>query len=119
MADAWPVTLPETPLAGSYTEQLQDNVIRGPAAPGAEGQRRARFSATAKTVTFSMNMTKAQLATLLTFYQTTLGSGVLGFEFTDPTTGTTKEFAFAEPYQAAHISVDLYRVTMTLIRKAE
>lgn len=119
MADAWPLTLPQAPLAGTYSEQRQDNVVRGPSAPGAEGQRRRRFSATCKTVSFAMNMTAAHLATLETFYGTTLASGVYGFEFTDPSIDTTKEFSFAEPYQVQHISVDLYRVSMTLIRKAE
>lgn len=119
MADAWPLTLPQTPLSGTYSEQRQDNVKRGPAAPGAESQRRRRFSAAAKTVSFSMNLTKAQLATLETFYVTTLASGTYGFEFTDPTSDDTKEFSFLEPYRVDHISVDDYRVSMTLIRKAE
>lgn len=119
MADAWPLTLPQAPLAGSYTQQLQDNVLRGPAEAGAEGQRRRRFTATAKTVSFAMNMTAAQLATLETFYKTTLGGGVLRFTFEDPVTGTTKEFSFEEPYQAQHVSADIFRVSMTLLRVAE
>ena len=119
MADAWPLTLPQTPLAGTYSEQRQDNVVRGPSAPGAEGQRRRRFSATCKTVSFAMNMTAAQLGTLEAFYDSTLASGAYAFEFADPTISGTKVFSFAEPYQVQHISVDLYRVSMTLIRKAE
>lgn len=119
MADAWPVTLPQSPLAGTFAEQGQDNVIRGPAEPGAEGQRRARFTARAKTVSFAMNMTAAQLATLETFYNTTLGYGVSRFEFEDPVTGATKEFAFMEPYQVQHVAADIFRVSLSLIRKAE
>jgi hypothetical protein len=119
MADAWPGTLPQSPLAGTLAEQGQDNVLRGPAAQGAEGQRRALFTARAKTISFAMNMTSAQLATLATFYGTTLGSGVSRFEFEDPTTGATKEFAFLEPYQVQHVAADIFRVSISLIRKAE
>ena len=119
MVDVWPVSLPQAPLQGTLSEQDQDNVVRGPAMPGAEPQRRRRFSAVAKTVSFSMNMTSAQLATLRTFYHTTLGGGVYGFEFEDPSTGATKEFSFLEPFQVQHTATDIYRVNVTLIRKAE
>lgn len=119
MADAWPVSLPQAPLQGSLSEQRQDNVLRGPSAPGAEGARRRMFTATSKTISFAMLMSQAQLATLETFYGTTLEGGVLRFEFEDPSTGSTKEFAFVEPYQIQHVAADVFRVSVTLIRKAE
>lgn len=119
MADVWPVSLPQAPLSGTLSQQLQDNVLRGPAEAGAEGQRRRRFTATSKTISFSMHMTTAQLATLETFYTDTLGGGVLRFEFEDPVTGATKEFSFVEPYNAQHVARDFYRVSIALMRKAE
>lgn len=119
MVDAWPVSLPQAPLSGTLVEQRQDNVLRGPAAPGAEPARRRRFSASAKTVSFSMHLTATQLAALETFYNTTLGDGVLSFTFEDPSTGASKEFSFMEPYQVQHVARDFYRVSFVFIRKAE
>lgn len=119
MVDVWPLTLPQKPLSGTLVEQRQDNVLRGPAARGAKGQSRRLFSATSKTISFSMHLTTAQLATLETFYNDTLGDGVYSFTFNDPSTGVDKVFSFVEPFQPQHVARDFYRVSFTLIRDPE
>jgi hypothetical protein len=107
------------PLSGSLTFQDQDNLLRGPADAG-EGPRRRRFSAVSRLLNFTMVMSATQLATLQTFYKTTLGGGVSRFTYVDPVSGDAKEFAFAEPYQVQDMGgVDCFRVSLALIRKVE
>lgn len=118
MTDVWPVSLPQAPLQGTLSRQRQDNLWQGPAAIGV-GQRRAKASASSRAISFAMNMTAAQLATLDTFFVTTLGQGSKPFTFTDPVSGDAKEFYFAEPYQDQHVQADAYRVTLSLIGAVE
>lgn len=118
MAEMWPTTLPQSPLSGTLTQQGQDNLVRGPADVG-EGVRRRRASAVSHALNFSMIMTGEQVRILDLFYDSNLGGGVYRFWFTDPISGDAKEFSFSERYQVQHDQSDIYRVSISLIRKAE
>lgn len=117
MAETWPVTLPTSPLVGTWSGQDQDNLLRGPADVG-EGEIAIRVNSTSEVVSLSMLLTVAQVQTLRTFYRTTLGFGTKRFNFTHPILGVTKEFRFKEPYQVQDAG-RFQRVSMTWIMKAE
>jgi len=118
MATAWPVTLPQSPLSGTWSVQNQDNVLRGPADLG-EGPVRPRTTSYSQLVSLQMLMTLTQVQALETFYKTTLESGTARFEFTDILTSTTKEFRFTEPYQVSEVGAGWFRISMSWTRKAE
>jgi hypothetical protein len=117
MAETWPLTLPQSPLSGSLSIQKQENLVRAPADIGV-GPRRRRASAVSHTMAFAMLLTSEELAVLKQFYDVTLGGGALSFDFTDPTTGDTREYYFDAPYQVQHEQVDIFRVSLVLISKA-
>jgi len=114
----WPVSLPSSPLSGTLRQSAQDAVLRGPADAG-EGEIRLRFSAVSKMISFVMLMTTEQVATLEVFFASTLSHGVSRFNFVDPVINETKEFRFQERYSIEHSQHNLYRVSISLIRKAE
>lgn len=81
--------------------------------------RRARYSATSRVFGFQMILTQRQLSILDTFYNVTLGRGVLDFDWIDPTTGKVSTFSFNAPYQINNLmAVDLYGVGISLVRGA-
>ena len=114
----WPVSLPQLPLSGSLSFQDEDNTLRGPADHG-EPQRRRRFSAAVRSLTFDMVMTAAQFATFEAFYKTDLKAGVLRFDWIDPVTNTLKEFSFAAPYAVTHVAGHVFTLQLHLMRRAE
>lgn len=115
---AWPGSLPATPLIDSLSIETDDNVLRFKPDVGAE-IRRARYTAVSERFSFSLILTKTELATLKNFYKTTLGNGVTSFDFTDPITGATATFSFSAPYGVQSMaSPDLFSVTITLEKAA-
>jgi hypothetical protein len=117
MAETWPLTLPQSPLSGTWSSQAQDNRLNGPADVG-EGEVGLRTTSTSEIVSLSMLMTIAQVQTLRSFYRTTLGHGVLRFNFDHPVLGVPKEFRFREPFQVEDAG-KFQRVSMSWIMKAE
>ena len=116
---AWPGSLPAKPLIDSLGVQTDDNVLRFKPDVGVE-IRRARYTAVSEHFSFTLYLKKTELATLKTFYKTTLGNGVTSFDFTDPLTGATGTFSFAGPYGVQSMSSpDLFAVTLTLEKPAE
>lgn len=119
MADYdWPSSLPRSPLSGTFSQTAQDAVLKGPADAG-EGEIRLRFSSVSKIISFAMLLTVDQLRTLEAFYEVSLSNGVQRFNFLDPILNETKEFRFQERYTIEHNQLEHFRVSMTLIRKAE
>lgn len=117
MADyTWPDSLPRSPLVGTLSVAGQDNDLRSPADIG-EGQIRKRASATSLLMTFSVYMTQDQLRILDNFYRQV--GGYNRFNFVDPTIQETKEFRFSERYTFNHMQADVFKVDLSLIRKAE
>lgn len=83
----WPVTLPGNFLAPSYQEAFADNTIRSTMDVGPPKVRRRSTSGT-KPISGVMYMTPDQLATLTTFFETTLYDGSLPFDWTHPRLNT-------------------------------
>ena len=119
MPTYWPASLPSTPLLQglSYTPQTQ--VVRTPMDIGPPKLRR-RTSAEVTPFSARLVLTGAQLATLRTFFFTTLAGGALTFTWLEPTTGASVTMQFRGPYTAtplrAHGFVDgrLYDVAVDL-----
>lgn len=116
---AWPGTVPNEPLAGSFTCADQDNRLTFQPDAG-DAIRRRRTTSKALAVSFELVLTAVQLAALRSFYDSDLEGGVLGFDFTDPILASTKTYSFAEPFQIRDaVSAGLYRVGISLVRQAE
>jgi len=93
---SWPGTLPDDPLKQAYEETFQDQALRTPMDAGPDKLRR-RFTAGVKYFRFRFRHTKTQVATHMTFYETTLSAGSLPFDWTHPRTGSAVEFRYVGP----------------------
>ena len=99
----WPVTLPQTPLNGSFTESVGFNYIRTPMDSGPAKIRKR--SGRASPMSMSFMMTNTQLGYLKTFVETTI-SGVARFYFDHPRTGSTMEVRIVPSSDGALYSID-------------
>lgn len=79
----WPVTLPQKPLNGSFSESYGFNYIQTPMDAGPSKIRKRSNKANQMSMTFLM--TTAQIGYLNTFLETTIG-GVARFYFDHPRT---------------------------------
>lgn len=114
MTDAWPGGLPQSPLLQGYSESPPDVALRTPMDGGVAKLRR-RFTAATRPLQWAMICTKAQVATLDTFYSTTLVGGTLPFTFDHPRTTDNEEFRFiAPPVYVVIGSEDEWRVSVSL-----
>lgn len=114
----WPITLPQSPLIASLSMQDQDSrlIFKPDVGPPL---RRARYSATSRVFGFQMVLTQQQLAILDRFYNTTLGMGVLDFDWIDPSTNKVVTFSFNSPYQINNLmAVGIFGVAISLVRGA-
>lgn len=84
----WPSTLPQRPLADDWSEELPDLLLRSPMDIGPAKTRR-RTTAGVTPVQASFRMTPTELAAFRTFYQTTVVSGSVPFDWVHPITGET------------------------------
>jgi hypothetical protein len=94
MPIAWPATLPENP--SGYSEKAGRNTIRTPPDSGPAKSRR-RFTKSVKTGRMEFFLTLDQMATMKTFYETTLKDGSLSMDFNHPWTGVLTEMYITEP----------------------
>jgi hypothetical protein len=79
----WPTSLPKPSRAG-YTAQNDDGRVRRQAG-GPPGYRR-RFSSTARLVSLSINVTRAEKAVFDRFFEVDTKSGSIPFYMPDPVT---------------------------------
>ena len=111
---SWPASLPQRILQRGYRESLTDNVIRTSVDAGPE-KRRKRFTAAVRPLSGSMTMTSAQLDTMMTFYDTDIGSGSLAFDFNAPRDqATTISVAFQRPPAWTNLGGDSYQVNLEM-----
>lgn len=73
MTDTWPASLPQSPLRASYSQTRNDSVIRSSVGYGPDKLRR-RTTADIKNVQIELVLTIAQVETLQTFYDDTIGA---------------------------------------------
>jgi len=88
---AWPTALGCPVL--SFTEQPQPNVASFTPEVGPPKMRR-RSTAKGWLTSFAFRMTRAQVVTFLTFYETTLEDGSLPFTMNHPRTTTNYSWMF-------------------------
>lgn len=90
---AWPGTLPPSPLADGWSQQMADNRYRFDPRQGRTMMRRKQ-STRLDTQNVTFKLTAAQKVLFETFYHTTIADGVLSFTFVDPPSGVTYSFQF-------------------------
>lgn len=110
---SWPSGLPQSLLLGDFKETQPDLVIRTEMDAGPHKVRR-RFTAGVTKISGSQRLTKSQVSTFETFYNTTLLGGSLRFTWKDPLGGTSAEIRFVStPVISAH-GIDDFAIEMEL-----
>src|SRR5262245_10179110 len=91
--EAWPGTLPQQPLYDGFQETAPNTVLRTTMDAGPPKQRR-RYTAGIRRFSVALQLTKAQVAVLDSFYLNNLNGGVDPFTWVHPRTGTAATFRF-------------------------
>ena len=109
----WPAQLPQELSQSGYQEGLASNIIRSQVDSGPE-KRRKRFTAATRPLQGQMQMTRAQLNTLETFFNETVNYGANAFDFPKPgfEDGSTYCVAFRAPPNWINVGGDVYRVSL-------
>ena len=110
---AWPAALPQLSLLEGALEAPQDATIRSEMDVG-PAKRRRRYTWSPRRFSVPLILTVAQVATLETFYVTTLGGGVDAFDWLHPRTAAAVSFAFVGRYQLLPIGAGYYQVMLEL-----
>lgn len=125
MADAvWPPSLP-SPKVDDLTESAVELGLRTSMDAGLPKMRR-RFTAAPRPISCSLVLTRAQVATLDTFFVDTLEAGTLTFDWTDHRTGDDAVYRFVSkpqyrpraPRQAAATEVWVATLELEIIPSA-
>lgn len=90
---AWPTSLPQLPLVSGFAQTAAGGTVVtemdvGPA------KRRRRYTLERVRVQIALVLTTAQIATLETFWTTTLAGGVDAFDWVSPITRASASCAF-------------------------
>lgn len=93
---SWPVTLPSRPIVPGYSRGPAANVIRTEMDAGAPYQRRVTTGAP-KPLRCTIVVTDAQKAIFEDFYDTTLASGSLAFDWVQHESGAAVQYRFVHP----------------------
>lgn len=108
----WPSTLPQQVLAADYVESADANTIRSDVDVGPAKLRR-RYTAEVKVFQIGLVLTAAQVATLETFYDATLGV-VDPFDWTHPRTLAAASFRFRSRPEYRALGRSLFRAAFAL-----
>lgn len=108
----WPAGLPQNLEIDEYDEtfaeaSVETNMETGPP------KKRARFTAGIQPITGRQLLTKAQVATLKTFYDTTTKFGSLSFDWTHPRTGSAAVLRFASAPKIQVVGPDAWYARMS------
>lgn len=118
MVDAWPAGLPQKLQSDSFSESVADGLIETQPDQGPPITRR-RSTAAVRPMSGTMVCTAAQVATLRTFFDTTLLGGSLPFSFPDQMQSATLLVKFAKgglPAWRQHsIGGDNYILSLSLL----
>lgn len=113
----WPasIVIGSTVDRQSYREQTETNRVAFQPAVGPDKVRR-RSTLSGARMSFTLWLTGAQVATLETFYRTTLADGTLPFTMTHPRTGVDGTFRFdaSAELDISKAAYDLYQVSVQL-----
>jgi hypothetical protein len=99
----------------SWSETPQNNVAQFVPEVGAP-KMRSRSTANGATASCYFILTPTQLGVFNTFYETTLVSGALPFDWTHPILGTQYSWCFAAAPQTSDETAGAMRVSVQLIR---
>lgn len=111
MPATWPGTIEEKLLIAGFSFEDDSQFIEQPMDVGPpKVRRRSTLAYSSQTCAIIVDAT--DLATLKTFYNTTLTGGTGTFNFTDPLTSTTQVYRFRKPYTVTPVSGTLYRIEM-------
>jgi len=92
----WPADLPQEVLFDGYDEQLPNVMLRTTMDAGPAKVRR-RFTAAIRTISFNIEMTRAQVVLFETFFNDTLKGGSLAFDWVHPRTQAACTYRFTQP----------------------
>lgn len=92
----WPLSLPQAPSWTGFQETSPNTTIRTPMDVGPPKVRR-RSTAAVRPLSMQFMLTRDEVATLETFYQTTLAGGSLPFDWVHPRTGAAVSVQFTAP----------------------
>jgi hypothetical protein len=109
MAQAWPTGFPASFLYDGSSERWAENIVRSSMEVGPAKVRR-RSTAGVRRITLEQNLTKTQVATMQTYYETTCAHGSLSATIADPRTGSNIEVRFVTPPTIAVIGYEIYRI---------
>ncbi len=104
---AWPAGLPQSPLIAGFEEEVPDIALRTEMDSGPDKLRR-RFTASVRPMKYPLILTKAEVATLDTFYVATLQAGTLSFTHTHPRTAAAISIRFTKPPKYQPFKDDLW-----------
>jgi len=109
----WPLTLPQEPQLGSFSESGQGATIRtqmdvGPA------KVRQRYTVEIRNISVELAMTGAQVATFDAFWSATLGYGALAFDWKDFRTQAAQTYRFTSRPSYVALGGDMWRVSFQL-----
>ena len=108
----WPSGLPQRPLAEGFTESAVPSVVRTDMDVGPAKMRR-RYTAEVRVYSMGLLLTTAQVATLETFYVTTLGC-VEPFDWIDHRTNAAASYRFRSPPSYSEAGPGYWRATLDL-----
>lgn len=96
MPEVWPIDLPQDPLTAGYSDVERSTTIRSDMGYGPAKVRR-RAIVPMRDITYQFLMSQAQVASLNTFYDTTLKGGTLTYDFEDYINGGSVELRMKTP----------------------
>ena len=92
----WPAGLPQAPQVARYSQVDQDRTVRTSMDVGPAKVRRRRTAAI-ETCEIELRLTRAQVATLKTFFRDTVQAGAVAFEWKHHETGQQVDYRFIAP----------------------
>jgi antitoxin component of RelBE/YafQ-DinJ toxin-antitoxin module len=110
MANAvWPTTLPSFVLEQGFQENLPDNNLESSVDAG-QAKIRPRFTAQFQRFVLQVQMDQAQSAVFRVFFNSTLNTGSLPFDWVHPMTRQAATFRFRKPAPQASSQGGIYSV---------
>lgn len=109
----WPSGLPQKFQQSGFSNSLPDNTIQSSMATGPDKARRRDVSAV-EPISGSMILDETQYELIVTFYNTTLASGALPFDWVHPVTGIACEMRIVRPPKFTPLSGNFYKASMQM-----
>lgn len=116
MVAVWPNSIPAALSGdGDYTEGLEELTIFSAMDAGNIKARR-RFTRAPAKITGTIEVSKDEVNTFLSFFYNTIGAGSLPFTGALTRTGGNELYRFTKTPSIAHMGGDSYKITLELIR---